>query len=126
MTSALWMIISFLTLASLLISLAALSCIACRHIETIESQLTNCKFVQGNRSLYSPAGMLGKCMRLCMIAGMLSTPNFYIRRNLADPTDIQSIPPRTKRLLLFFWYTLMLSILSLIILEGFTRYFERG
>lgn len=63
-------------------------------------------------------------MRLCMIAGMLSTPNFYIRRNLADPTDIEAIPRKTKRLLLFFWYYLIISVLSLILLESLTRYFD--
>jgi len=126
MTSSPWMLISFFMLTSLMISLVALIYIACRHIETIESQLINCKFVQGNRSMYSTAGILGKMMRLCGIAGMLSTPNFYIRRNLADPIDIQSIPQKTKHLLLFFWYCLKLSVSSLLIFEGFTRYFERG
>jgi len=94
MTSPLWMLISFISLASLNISVIALIYIAYRHIETIESQLINCKLAQGNRSLYSNAGILGKCMRLCMIAGMLSTPDFYIRRNLADPIEIQSTPEK--------------------------------
>lgn len=120
------MTISFLMLASLLITIFALTYIACRHIETIESQLAHCKFVQGNRSLYSTAGILGKTMRLCMIAGMLSTPNFYLRRNLADPVDIHRFPLRTKRLILFFWYYLILSVSSLIIVEGLTRYLERS
>jgi len=99
MTSPPWMFISFIMLISLIISLAGLTYIACRHIETTESQLTNCKFAQGNRSLYSTAGILGKYMRPCMIAGMLSTQNFYIRRNLADPIDIQSIPPKKNQTL---------------------------
>jgi len=118
MTNILAMIISFLILASLFISISALTYIAYRNIETLESQLANCKFVQGNRSLYATAGMFGKTIRLCMIAGMLSTPNFYLRRNLADPDDIHNIPQRTKRVLLFFWYYLIFSASSLVISQG--------
>ncbi|MGF6394852.1 hypothetical protein QFZ86_003786 [Pseudomonas plecoglossicida] len=118
MTNTLSMAISFLILTSLFISISALTYIAHRHIESLESQLANCKFVQGNRSLYATAGMLGKTIRLCMIAGMLSTPNFYLRRNLADPDDIHNIPQRTKRVLLFFWYYLIFSASSLVISQG--------
>jgi len=133
------MVISSLILASLFISISALTYLAYRHIgisayrhigisayrhiETLESQLANCKFVQGNRSLYATAGMLGKTMRLCMIAGMLSTPNFYLRRNLADLDDIHNIPQRTKRVLLFFWYYLIFSASSLVISQGLRAYF---
>ena len=126
MTSTLWIIISFLVLISLLFSVSALTYIAYRHVESFETLLTNCKFVQGNRSAYSTAGVFGKTMRLCMIAGMLSTPNFYLRRNLADISDIKNFHQRTKRLILFFWYHLMLSVSSLIIFECVTRYLERG
>ena len=118
------MVISIIILTSLLVSISALIYIAYRQIETLESKLTNCKFIQGNRSLYASAGMLGKTMRLCMIAGMLSTPNFYLRRNLADANDIRNIPQKTKRLILFFWYYLIFSCSALAISQGLTSYLD--
>lgn len=122
MTNTLWMITSLTILISLLLNVLVLTYLAHDHLENIERLLPNCKFVQENRSMYSTAGILGKTMRLCMIAGMLSTPKFYLRRNLADPIDTQDFPRKTKRLILFFWYYLILSVLSLIIFESFTRH----
>lgn len=78
MTNILSMAVSLIIVTSLLISVTALTYIAYRQIETLESQLTNCRLVQGNRSLFASAGMLGKTMRLCMIAGMLSTPQLLL------------------------------------------------
>lgn len=124
MTNILSMAVSLIILTSLLISVTALTYIAYRQIETLESQLTNCRLVQGNRSLFASAGMLGKTMRLCMIAGMLSTPNFYLRRNLADANDIRNIPQKTKRVILFFWYYLILSCSLLAISQGLTSYID--
>jgi hypothetical protein len=118
------MAVSLIIVTSLLISVTALTYIAYRQIETLESQLTNCRLVQGNRSLFASAGMLGKTMRLCMIAGMLSTPNFYLRRNLADANDIRNIPQKTKRVILFFWYYLILSCSLLAISQGLTSYID--
>jgi len=59
-----------------------------------------------------------------MIAGMLSTPNFYIRRKLASASEIKNFPRRTRRVLLFFWYYLITSTLSLIILGSIAKYLD--
>jgi len=107
-----------------LLSTFALTYIAHKKIETIESLLKDCKFVQGNIAIYSNAGLLGKTIRLCMIAGMLSTSQFYIRRKLANPNEIKNFPRNTKRLLLFFWHYLTLSFLSLLILGGIAKYLD--
>jgi len=124
MTNLLWASAGLLTIASLLLSTFALTYIAHQRIETIESFLKDCKLVQGNIAIYSNAGLLGKTIRLCMIAGMLSTPIFYIRRKLANPNEIDSFPRNTKRILLFFWYYLTISFLPLTILGCIAKYLD--
>ncbi|MQG93598.1 hypothetical protein [Pseudomonas sp. MN1F] len=124
MTNPLWAIAGLLTITSLLINTFALTYIAHKKIEEIELLLNNCDFVKGNTAIYSHAGLPGKAIRLCMIAGMLSTPIFYIRRKLANPSDIKNFPRRTRQILLFFWYYLLTSTLSLIILGSIVKYLD--
>lgn len=124
MTNLLWGIAGLLTITSLLINTFALTYIAHKKIEKIELLLNNCNFVKGNIAIYSHAGLPGKAIRLCMIAGMLSTPNFYIRRKLASASEIKNFPRRTRRVLLFFWYYLITSTLSLIILGSIAKYLD--
>lgn len=124
MINLLLAIAGLFTITSLLINTFALTYIAHKKIEKIESLLNNCNFVKGNIEIYSHAGLVGKTIRLCMIADMLSTPNFYIRRELASPSEIKNFPRKTRRILLFFWYYLITSTLSLIIFGSIAKYLD--
>lgn len=117
MTYTIMVITAAILITFICASVCTLIYVAIFHITKIEASLANCKFIQGNKRVYSRAGMLGNAMRLSMIAGMLTTPNFYIHRGLADADQIKNFPYPMKILLRTTWICLGLSFCALIILH---------
>ncbi|MFT0517765.1 hypothetical protein [Pseudomonas faucium] len=93
--------------------MCAITYIALRHLDEIESSLSNCKMVRDNKLAYSATGILGKLMRIGMISFSLIAPNLCARRGLIDLNDFQNMPPRLKKPLIATWYILCALLLAL-------------
>lgn len=107
-TEALTIIASIL-LACMAISVCVMIYLACRFIEAIEKPLAKCKYIQSNRESFSAAGLVGKLMRTCLAANMLMIPGLFVRKGMADISDLESFPRSMKRVLLSSWVGLVVS-----------------
>ncbi|MCS4066048.1 hypothetical protein [Pseudomonas putida] len=107
-TEALTIIASIL-LACMAISVCVMIYLACRFIEAIEKPLAKCKYIQSNRESFSAAGLVGKLMRTCLAANMLMIPGLFVRKSMADISDLESFPRSMKRVLLSSWMGLVVS-----------------
>jgi len=107
-TEALTIIASIL-LACMAISVCVMIYLACRFMETIEKSLAKCKYIQSNRESFSAAGLVGKLMRTCLAANMLMIPGLFVRKGVADISDLESFPKSMKRVLLSSWVGLVVS-----------------
>lgn len=96
-------------LACMAISMVAMVCLACRSVELIEKHLTKCLYVQSNRENLSSAGFAGRLMRICLAANMLMMPGLFVRKGIADVSDLESFPRSIKRVLLPSWVGLLTS-----------------
>lgn len=102
-------IIAFVLLVCMAISMCVMVCLACRSIEVIERYLAKCKYIQSNRANFSAAGVVGKLMRTCLAANMLMIPGLFVRKGMADVSDLESFPRSIKRVLLPSWVGLLVS-----------------
>jgi len=91
------------------ISVCVMIYLACRFMETIEKSLAKCKYIQSNRESFSAAGLVGKLMRTCLAANMLMIPGLFVRKGVADISDLESFPKSMKRVLLSSWVGLVVS-----------------
>ncbi|UVL78099.1 hypothetical protein LOY24_25925 [Pseudomonas putida] len=107
-TEALTIIASIL-LACMAISVCVMIYLACRSIEAIEKSLAKCKYIQSNRENFSAAGLVGKLMRTCLAANMLMIPGLFVRKGLADISDLESFPRSIKGVLVPSWVGLVVS-----------------
>ncbi|HDS0921479.1 TPA: hypothetical protein QEM85_005450 [Pseudomonas putida] len=107
-TEALTIIASIL-LACMAISVCVMIYLVCRFIEAIEKPLAKCKYIQSNRESFSAAGLVGKLMRTCLAANMLMIPGLFVRKGMADISDLESFPRSMKRVLLSSWVGLVVS-----------------
>lgn len=105
-------IIAFVLLVCMAISMCVMVCLACRSIEVIERYLAKCKYIQSNRANFSAAGVVGKLMRTCLAANMLMIPGLFVRKGMADVSDLESFPRSIKRVLLPSWVGLLVSTSS--------------
>lgn len=107
-TEALTIIASIL-LACMSISVCVMIYFACRSIEAIEKALAKCKYIQDNRGDFSAAGLARKLMRTCLAANMLMIPGLFVRKGVADISDLESFPRSMERVLLPSWVGLVVS-----------------
>ena len=102
-------IIASILLACMAISVCVMVYLACRSIEAIEKALAKCKYIQSNRENFSAAGLVGKLRRTCLAAHMLMIPGLFVRKGVADVSDLENFPRPIKRVLLPSWMGLVVS-----------------
>ncbi|WP_343598213.1 hypothetical protein [Pseudomonas sp.] len=101
----------FFFLASF-VSFSVLMYISIRHLDRIESLLSNSRFVMGNREVYSRAGLLGRAMRICTIATMLVVPRVFAWRGLVDLQQVTEFPRRMRCVLMIAWWGAVISLIA--------------
>ena len=89
--------------------------VAHRHLDRIESALSNSRMVAVNREIYFHAGLLGKVMRLGSISAMLSMKDFSVRKGLLNSDDLAKAPAELQKLLVRLW-SVQISLIALIVL----------
>lgn len=108
-------LIAFFIIAPMLVTVCALIYIAHKYIETVETQLPNCRIVNVNKEAFSNAGLLGKVMRTCSISTILTIPKLCARRGMIDLVEVQNFPPRLRRLLTIPWNLLCVLFVALMV-----------
>ena len=96
----------------LVVAFSVLIYISIRHIDQIESLLSKSQFVQGNRAVYTRAGLLGKVMRICTVSTLLIIPRAFARRGLADLQQVKEFPCRMRRVLVITWAVAVISLIA--------------
>lgn len=72
-----------------------------RYIDVIEGSMPGSKIIQDNKKIFSGAGLAGVVYRVMMAANVLTFPRIYLRRGLADLTEINDFPGWLRKRLLF-------------------------
>lgn len=83
--------------------------LACRYLDVVESKLSGCSYVRDNRLNFSSAGLLGRVMRACLAANMLMMPGIFVRRGVAEASEISRFPRGLRIKILISWGGLMTS-----------------
>ncbi|MGN8261009.1 hypothetical protein ACLEJW_16990 [Pseudomonas sp. SMSB3] len=102
-------VIASVLLACMAISVSVMIYLAYRYTDDIETALPRCRYIQSNKENFSAAGLVGKIMRTCLAANMLMIPKLFVRKGVADASDVESFPGPMKRVLLPSWVGLVLS-----------------
>ncbi|AHG42940.1 hypothetical protein N018_23025 [Pseudomonas syringae CC1557] len=92
-------LISLIVVGPIIPTCIVIAIIANKYVETIETYLPNCSFVQTIRQTYLEAGLLGKVMRGGVIGMILLMPKPYSRRGLISAQEINNLPSHYKRML---------------------------
>lgn len=92
-------LVALLIFAPMLLAIVVQCYVAHKYTERVESLLTNCSFVTGNKNTFQHAGLLGKVMRMGLISMVLATPKIFVRRGLIDLNEVKRFPPQIRRLL---------------------------
>jgi hypothetical protein len=71
--------------------------------EKAESLLPNSSFVEGLRSTYEHAGLIGKAVRNGVITLALMMPNAFARKGLLDIAEAKNFPHGLKYMLFASW-----------------------
>ncbi|EFW86406.1 hypothetical protein [Pseudomonas savastanoi] len=108
-------IIAGIIMASVFLNLITMAYTAHRYIDTVESHLSNCQFVNDYKRLYAGDDLRSKVQRLWMAALVLSTPGLLIRRKLVDPQDLKNFPAELKVRILAAWMIGMLAMTASVI-----------
>ncbi|WP_230848594.1 hypothetical protein, partial [Pseudomonas savastanoi] len=113
-------IIAGIIMASVFLNLITMAYTAHRYIDTVESHLSNCQFVNDYKRLYAGDDLRSKVQRLWMAALVLSTPGLLIRRKLVDPQDLKNFPAELKVRILAAWMIGMLAMTASVIFYFWT------
>ncbi len=97
------------------VSLGLMVYLACRYLDVIESELSGCSYIRDNRLNFSPAGLLGRVMRACLAANMLMMPGIFVRRGVADASEILRFPRAMRVRLLVSWGGLVASAVIFVV-----------
>ncbi len=92
MNSTVTVIMMSMLLVWMIVSLGFMVYLACRYLDVIESELSGCSYVRDNQLNFSSAGLLGRVMRTCLAANMLMMPGTFVRRGVADASEILRFP----------------------------------
>ncbi|MGF6395799.1 hypothetical protein [Pseudomonas plecoglossicida] len=109
MKSTVEVIIMSMLLVCMMIGVGLMIYLACRYLDLIESELSGCSYVRDNQLNFSSAGFLGKVLRTCLAANMLMMPWIFVRKGVADASEILSFPRRLKVKIVLSWGGLMAS-----------------
>jgi hypothetical protein len=93
----------------MMVSMGFMIFLACRYLDVIESKLSGCSYVRDNRLNFSSEGLLGRVMRTCLAANMLLMPGIFVRRGVADASEILRFPKRMRVKILVSWGGLVAS-----------------
>ncbi|MFK0313344.1 hypothetical protein ACIQUF_19200 [Pseudomonas sp. NPDC090233] len=102
-------LVASILLACMAISVCVMIYLACRYTDDIETALMKCSYIQSNKDNFSAAGFVGKLIRTCLAANMLMIPGLFVRKGVADASDVENFPRPMKRFLLPSWVGLVLS-----------------
>ncbi|MFT0520893.1 hypothetical protein [Pseudomonas faucium] len=95
---------------------------ACRYLDLIESKLSGCSYVRDNQLNFSSAGLLGRVLRTCLAANMLLIPWVFVRRGVADASEILRFPRRLKVKILLSWGGLMASTILFFVSHNIMKF----
>ena len=98
-------------LVCMMIGVGLMIYLAYRYLDLIESELSGCSYVRGNQMNFSSAGFLGRVLRTCLAANMLMMPGVFVRRGVADASEISRFPKGVRLKMLISWGGLMASTL---------------
>lgn len=98
-------------LVCMMIGVGLMIYLAYRYLDLIESELSGCSYVRGNQMNFSSAGFLGRVLRTCLAANMLMMPGIFVRRGVADASEISRFPKVVRLKMLISWGGLMASTL---------------
>lgn len=101
------------------LSLLVLVYLSYRHLELIESMLSNSSFVMGNKNLYSRAGLIGRVMRICTVSILLTMPTIFVYRGLVDSREVDSFPVAMRCLLVVLWNLMVISFLIFVCMSEY-------
>lgn len=90
-----------------------------RYLDQIEGVLSRSKFVSGNKSLYSSAGLIGKIMRICTVSVLLSMPRIFARKGLVEIEQITKLPGFLRGFLVLNWWILFVSGVAFLCFSSF-------
>ncbi|WP_116583634.1 hypothetical protein [Pseudomonas sp. CC120222-01a] len=124
MKSTVAVVMMSMLLVWMIISLIFMVYLACRYLDVIESELSGCSYVRDNRLNFSSAGLLGKVLRTCLAANMLMMPWIFVRRGVADASEILRFPRSVRIKMLVCWGGLMLSIVLFFVSHNILKYFN--
>ncbi|QHG67632.1 hypothetical protein [Pseudomonas putida] len=93
----------------MMVSMGSVIFLACRYLDVVESKLSGCSYVRDNRLKFSSAGLLGRVLRVSFAANMLMMPWVFVRRGVADASEISRFPRGLKIKMLISWGGLMAS-----------------
>ncbi|WP_122341208.1 hypothetical protein [Pseudomonas caricapapayae] len=122
MTSAQIDLFSGFILIAIGLVLVAMMLIAHIYIETIESRLSNCSYIEDNKRVWSNAGLLGKVMRGGIISMVLIMPNMHAKRGLVDAQELSRLPKRYRYLLMMPFIVCCFLLVFLIALSLGQKY----
>lgn len=93
----------------MMVSMGFVIFLACRYLDEIESKLSGCSYVRDNRLNFSSAGLLGRVIRASLAANMLMMPGIFVRRGVADASEVSRFPRGLRVKILIAWGGLMTS-----------------
>ena len=92
--------------------------LAHRYVEYFEALLPGSALVDVNKKNFVHAGLLGKMVRVCLIALMLSVPNFCVRRNFLKMEEGDRFPIGFRRVLVGLWCLIVILILGVLFINS--------
>ncbi|WP_157765892.1 MULTISPECIES: hypothetical protein [Pseudomonas] len=92
--------------------------LAHRYVEYFEALLPGSALVDVNKKNFVHAGLLGKMVRVCLIALMLSVPNFCVRRNFLKMEEVDRFPIGFRRVLVGLWCLIVFLILGVLFINS--------
>lgn len=106
----------------MMVSMGLMIFLACRYLDVIESKLVGCSYVRDNRLNFSSAGLLGKVMRASLAANMLMMPGIFVRRGVADASEISRFPRGLRIKMLISWGGLMTSTILFFVSHNILKF----
>lgn len=109
-----------------IVSFVVLGYMSLRYLDRIESLLSKSRFVMGNKTVYSRAGLLGRVMRICTIAVLLMMPRVFAWRGLADLQQVKDFPYRMRCVLVTAWGVAVISLIAFGSIDYLEQLFREG
>jgi hypothetical protein len=124
MNSTVAVVMMSMLIVWMIVSLGLMIYLACRYLDVIESELSGCSYVRDNRLTFSSAGLLGRVMRTCLVANMLMMPGVFVRRGVADASEILRFPRAMRVRVLVSWGGLVASAVIFVVAHNVLDFFS--